>query len=616
MKIANTTTTFSSDWIQQIPSAIALIDCNYNLVSASPNWLKKFNFSQNDFNGRNLFELFPRFSKDWDSKLKYSIEGLKDIEIIDNQPHTENSQNNLIWVLNPWKDGYGNIIGVILKVDDLSKSRKLELELKRTKFALDQKNKIAKIGSWEYLIKEKKLQWTPLVRSIYGVQNDFEPNLEHAFNHYKEGISRDTIKLRVKNAIATGKPWNENLQLQRGDGTTIWVNSIGRPKYKDGICVRIIGTVQDITANYEQSLNKLENSQNTFFDQVGFGLIMSDFKTGRIITTNKPLTELTGYEKAHFKDKTIEDFACDSLKKSITSLVKQLHKNGLYKAVETIFSNKDGKKLTLRLSGKRIETSSGGFHILTTVEDLTPVIEKEKQTKKLLKEATQQNEHLLNFAHMVSHNLKAHATNFSLLLNFLDKEVGKNERKKLMEMLFNASDNLTDTIKGLREVVAIKSNANKEKKNISLNEHIFQVEQNLAGLFKQHNGKIINEIPDDVTVKSIPVYLDNILTNCLTNALKYRKPDKAPIIILSVQKTKAYTTLSIEDNGLGMDMEKVKNKLFGLYQTFHNTNNGSASGSGIGLFLTKQQIESMNGKIHATSVVGQGTTFKIAFSNS
>jgi signal transduction histidine kinase len=277
-----------------------------------------------------------------------------------------------------------------------------------------------------------------------------------------------------------------------------------------------------------------------------------------------------------------------------------------------VFYNKDGKKLTLRLSGKRIETFSGGFNVLTTIENITPVIEKEKRIKGLLEDATEKNERLLNFAHMVSHNLKAHATNFSLLLNFLDKEVGESERKKLMEMLFNASDNLSETIKGLREVVAIKTNANQEKKEISLNEHIFHVEQNLMGLLKQNNGKIINEIPDSIKVKALPAYLDSILTNCLTNAIKYKKKDKAPIIILSVQKTKAYTTLSIEDNGLGLDMEKFGDKLFGLYQTFHKKNNGN----GIGLYITKQQIESMNGKISATSALDQGTTFKISFNNS
>ena len=66
---------------------------------------------------------------------------------------------------------------------------------------------------------------------------------------------------------------------------------------------------------------------------------------------------------------------------------------------------------------------------------------------------------------MVSLNLKTHATNFTLLLNFLYKESGKIQRSKLMTMLFNPSDNLSETIKGLREIVEVKSNINEELHN-------------------------------------------------------------------------------------------------------------------------------------------------------
>ena len=212
---------------------------------------------------------------------------------------------------------------------------------------------------------------------------------------------------------------------------------------------------------------------------------------------------------------------------------------------------------------------------------------------------------------MVSHNLKAHATNFSLLLNFLDKEKGDSERKKLMGMLFNASDNLTDTIKGLREIVAIKTNINEEKRLLYLNDYIFSVEQNLIGLLKENNGKIVNEISDDVQVKALPAYLESILTNCLTNAIKYRNTEKDPIIILSVEKQEDYIVLHIEDNGMGLDMKKYGHKLFGIYNTFHKNKDSR----GIGLYISKNQIEAMNGKISAASVPGQGTTFSIFFSN-
>ena len=201
---------FSSDWIQQIPTAIALLDANYNFVGASPNWLKKFNFKDKDLSGTDLFDLFPRFSKDWDTRLQYCLDGLKDIKIIDHYRETKDPDSNLLWNLNPWKDGYGNIVGVILKVDTISKAKELELELNRTKILLSENSKIAKIGSWEYTIADKNLVWTPTVNKIYGVQKDLKPTLDEALKHYKVGKSRNTIQNAIEQAITTGKPWNEN----------------------------------------------------------------------------------------------------------------------------------------------------------------------------------------------------------------------------------------------------------------------------------------------------------------------------------------------------------------------------------------------------------------------
>tara|TARA_B100000427_G_C15488296_1_gene586362 strand:- start:1142 stop:1687 length:546 start_codon:yes stop_codon:yes gene_type:complete len=178
-----------------------------------------------------------------------------------------------------------------------------------------------------------------------------------------------------------------------------------------------------------------------------------------------------------------------------------------------------------------------------------------------------------------------------------------------MTMLFNASDNLSETIKGLREIVAVKSNVNNEKKSLNLNESVFVVEQNVAGLLKQTNGKIINEISDDTTIKALPAYLNSILTNCITNSIKYRCEEKKPIIILSVQEDKNYTTLSVEDNGLGIDLEKYGDQLFGLYKTFHR----NKESRGIGLYITKNQMEAMNGKITVESTPGQGSIFRFHF---
>ena len=121
--------------------------------------------------------------------------------------------------------------------------------------------------------------------------------------------------------------------------------------------------------------------------------------------------------------------------------------------------------------------------------------------------------------------------------------------------------------------------------------------------------KIINNISDDVHISAVPTYADSILMNFITNAVKYKSPDRDPIIELSTTRTNGYTVLSIKDNGLGIDLNKYGDKLFGMYKTFHNNDEAR----GIGLYITKNQIDAMDGKVTTTSEVGKGTTFNIHF---
>ncbi|WP_405383506.1 PAS domain S-box protein [Maribacter sp. LLG6340-A2] len=600
----------SLDWIAQIPSSIAIIDTDLKLQSASPKWLSIFNFDLEQIKGQEIFHLFPELGSELQTRLRYSLDGLRDIKFKFAPTPEIEATDNSIWHLNPWKDGYGNIIGVIIKVETISKAEELQWELSKTKHLLNEKNSIAQIGSWEFDIEKNLLQWTPAVYKIYGVSTDFKPTIEKAIDFYSPKKSRNTIKNSLEEAKKAGVPWNEKLQLRQQDGTVIWVNTIGRPKFKDGKCTRIIGTIQNITDTFTAPSDtiSLYGKQYPLFEKVDFGLAIIDLSSGKIKNVNNKLVQLLGFDKSYLLHKPFSQFIKNNKRLDLGKLRKQLKTNDEFNGVKTSILDKDNKTIYIKISGTIIDHNINK-NILCTIKNISTETNLEKNYKKTIRLSAEKNEKLLNFAHMVSHNLKTHASNFSLLLNFLNSENGTNERKKLIQMLFSASDNLTTTIKGLREIVEVRSNINLEKKLLSLNEHIFLAEQNVAGLLKETQGKIVNEVPDSLMVKAFPAYLNSILTNCITNSIKYRKEGKSPIIILSAEEEKHYTVLSIEDNGMGMDLKKYGNKLFGLYNTFHKNKDSR----GIGLYITKNQVEAMNGKITANSTVGQGTIFKIFF---
>ena len=123
--------------------------------------------------------------------------------------------------------------------------------------------------------------------------------------------------------------------------------------------------------------------------------------------------------------------------------------------------------------------------------------------------------------------------------------------------------------------------------------------------------KNVVKIPKNQTVSFNPSYLESILLNFTTNAIKYSHPERLPEINYVLTKENGKCILEIKDNGLGIDLSKYGEKLFGMYNTFHDNKNAR----GIGLFITKNQVESMGGTIEVESTKNLGTTFKIFFND-
>src|SRR5206468_2921750 len=99
-------------------------------------------------------------------------------------------------------------------------------------------------------------------------------------------------------------------------------------------------------------------------------------------------------------------------------------------------------------------------------------------------------------------------------------------------------------------------------------------------------------------------YMDSILLNVLSNAVKYRRADQPLVVELKTEVKNNELQLTIKDNGRGINLEQHKNNIFGLYKTFH----GNQDAKGVGLFITKWQIEAMSGKIEVTSEENKGTS--------
>jgi signal transduction histidine kinase len=166
-----------------------------------------------------------------------------------------------------------------------------------------------------------------------------------------------------------------------------------------------------------------------------------------------------------------------------------------------------------------------------------------------------------------------------------------------------------ETLDNLNEVVDINTNMDLEKKPLNLHESLTKVLQSLAALLEKNHVKIINHVDKELCVSANSSYLNSIIINLITNAIKYRSPKRNPIITLNAKKHERQVVFSVSDNGLGIDMERYGGKIFGLYKTFHNNKDAK----GLGLYIIRNQIEAMGGSITANSEVDKGTIFNVYF---
>jgi signal transduction histidine kinase len=183
------------------------------------------------------------------------------------------------------------------------------------------------------------------------------------------------------------------------------------------------------------------------------------------------------------------------------------------------------------------------------------------------------------------------------------------EKLELLNSIKDVSESLNTTIDHLNEVVTIQTQTNQNKLEVSFSATMDNVKKSIGGIIRETNAQIHADFSALPTIEYIPAYLESILLNLVTNAIKYKHPNRDPEIRITSSILDKNKFLEVTDNGSGIDMEKFGNKLFGMYKTFHYNKDAV----GIGLFITKNQIESLNGQIFVDSTLEKGTTFKIHF---
>lgn len=361
--------------------------------------------------------------------------------------------------------------------------------------------------------------------------------------------------------------------------------------------------------NFPDTYDSLEKIFNNTYN--GIAILTLD---GHWIKVNDSVCNLLGYTRHELFNMNIDNIVYRDdhgvHEKKYDKLMQG--KIDRYRVMQRYF-HKDGSIIWVLISVSLIQNAfNKPTQMIWQFSDITSRKINQDKLKLMLKVVKEQNDRLTAFARIITHNLRSHSGNLSTLTGFLEEEFPWLKENENFTFLENAIENLEETVSHLTEVAKIKEVGTDEMQRLNLYDFVEKAIYSVTAIAQNTNTRIRNKIKEDIYVKGLPAYLDSIILNFITNAIKYRSDKREPEVKLKAFLEDDYVILRIKDNGLGIDLEKYGDKLFQMYKTFH-TNKDAI---GIGLFITKNHIESMGGKVVVDSEVGVGTEFSIYFKSA
>jgi len=480
----------------------------------------------------------------------------------------------------------------------------------QTKLELYQKvMPLANLGIWERNLLTGEMYWNEVVRKIYDVDEDYGPTIEGSVSAYVDQVA---ILQLIDDAMQSHELITGEYQIRTSKGQLKWVKIRVSSDYDGNQCRVLYGTIEDVTEKINL-VHKLAEHQEQFhqaFEWAPIGMALVSLQ-GEWLRVNKMLCQILDRSEQELLAKTFQEITYpDDLELDMEQMHDLLEGKISSYHMEKRYLYKNGAVIWASLHVTLVRNQDGSpLYFISQIKDISEQKAMELERINTLEVITRQNERLLNFAHIVSHNLRSHAGNIQMLADIIPKESDPMEREEMINMIGINAANLQETLMHLNEVVNVHGHRQFNVKSLNLSKEIYRTIATLSESFKQAEANIVVQQEGEIEINYDPAYMESILLNLLTNSIKYRNPDRALELTIRITEYQHQIILEIQDNGLGMDLSLHGHKLFGMYKTFH----GNEDARGVGLFLVKNQVEAMGGKISAESTPGVGTTFKIEF---
>lgn len=514
---------------------------------------------------------------------------------------------------------------VICNAIDVDERYHLINDLKRTKEMLEQTNKVARIGGWEFDFHRHKLYLTDMAREIHGLGIDGE--LPNSLDYYKEGYSRDMIAMAIEQAITKGISWDLELQIINVKGEEIWVRAIGYPEMENGECKRLFGAIQDINERKTAEMEIITSRRltNDILHAASEVCIIATNLKGEIIVFNTGAEKLLGYSASevigkqrvnlfHVSEemvKVAEEFAVVAGNEGDFS--QRLRQIDAAKR-EFTYVRKDGTHCLVSLIGTAIRNAQNEITgYMGVAMDITARKEIEKALITAKEQAEQGSVAKSEFLANMSHEIR---TPLNGIIGFTDLVLKTNLNETQVQYLSIVNQSANTLLGIINDILDFsKIEAGKlelEVAKFDLYEMACQATDIIMYAIQSKGLEMLLNISSDLPrfIWSDAIRLKQILVNLLGNAAKFTEKGEIElkIEVLSAEGDETRLRFGVRDTGVGIQLDK-QSKIFDAFTQEDGSVTKKYGGTGLGLTISNRLLGLMGSQLQLKSRPGSGSFF-------
>jgi len=487
---------------------------------------------------------------------------------------------------------------------------------------------LAEFGTWRLDLVTNITNWSAGTYKLLGYkQGEVEPSFE---NFLKNVHPDDVIEVErnFKNAFNSFQPAKGECRIINKDGSVRYLytqfefelNEKGEPEH-------IIGFNQDVTRSelakivIQKNIEELKaasDRQTGILNAMPPNVVLLN-EAGKIVAVNEPWRKFTiannldvpghgidfNYLAIFEKATRVDASAIKKIEKGIREVI-----TGARNEFSTEYSyGSDNKVVWFQLVVAPLKDKAQKGAVVLHI-DITDRKISELERDRMTADLVQHNTDLEKFAYIISHNLRAPVANIigaSSILN--NMEVSSGEKEKLNRGINTSILRLDEIINDLNQILQIKGRINEIEEIVYFSELVEHIKISIRNLIDKDNVEIKYDFSEVNDFFALKPYLYSIFFNLISNSIKYRRQKVHSVIEIRSRLLKNKIELTFADNGMGIDLKKNGDQIFGLYKRFHS----NIEGKGMGLFMVKTQVETLGGKISVKSEENKGTEFKLEF---